>query len=146
LWRLRRAGAIETGLFEIQGELLSARRQDRSGGQPETLQTLGQPNGHKIAPGSNGRADLLPSDQEPQSTMRPTRAPWSKATAIAQCFLHLSKVDPTLLDRGVSYEAKLWRQATQTIWILDAMRRPSPAPIRRPFRKPVLSYWDVERE
>ena len=40
LWRLRRAGAIETGLFEIQGELLSARRQDRSGGQPETLQTL----------------------------------------------------------------------------------------------------------
>src|SRR5215831_10743574 len=36
LWRLRRAGAIETGLFEIQGELLLARRQDRSGGQPET--------------------------------------------------------------------------------------------------------------
>src|SRR5215470_7205941 len=26
LWRLRRAGAIETGLFEIQCELLSARR------------------------------------------------------------------------------------------------------------------------
>jgi hypothetical protein len=27
LWRLRRASAIETGLFEMQGELLLARRQ-----------------------------------------------------------------------------------------------------------------------
>jgi hypothetical protein len=145
LWRLRRAGAIETGLFEIQGELLSARRQD-SRGQPETLQTPGQPNGHNIAPASNGRADPLPSDQEPQSTMRPPRAPWSNSTAIAQCFLHLSKLDPSLLDRVGSYEGRLWRQAAQAIWTLDAMRRPSPAPTRRPVRKPVvLSYWDVER-
>src|SRR5215510_2775042 len=30
LWRLRRISAIETGLFEIKGELLSARRQDLS--------------------------------------------------------------------------------------------------------------------
>src|SRR6266540_366063 len=29
LWRLRRANAIETGLFEIQGEFLFARLQDR---------------------------------------------------------------------------------------------------------------------
>src|SRR5215510_13406886 len=32
LWRLRRANAIETGLFEIQGELLFARRQNPSRG------------------------------------------------------------------------------------------------------------------
>jgi hypothetical protein len=147
LWRLRRAGAIETGLFEIQGELLSARRQDRSRGQAKTFQTPRQPNGHNIAPASNGRADPLPSDQEPQSTSsRPPLAPWSKSTAIAQCFLHLSKLDPSLLDRVGSYEGRLWRQAAQTIWTLDAMRRPSPAPTRRPFRNPVvLSYWDVER-
>src|SRR5215467_11297710 len=38
LWRLRRASAIETGLYEIQGELLLARRQDPSPGpsQPGT--------------------------------------------------------------------------------------------------------------
>src|SRR5262249_42517094 len=30
LWRLRRTCAIETGLFEMQGELLPARRQDPS--------------------------------------------------------------------------------------------------------------------
>src|SRR5215510_3538017 len=48
LWRLRRASAIETGLFEIQGELLSARRQDLSRGpsQPGTLQTATRANNH----------------------------------------------------------------------------------------------------
>src|SRR5215831_14688804 len=40
LWRLRRASAIETGLFEIQGELLSARPQPPSHG-PSQLQALG---------------------------------------------------------------------------------------------------------
>jgi hypothetical protein len=39
LWRLRRASAIETGLLEMQGEVLSARRQHPSHepGQPATL-------------------------------------------------------------------------------------------------------------
>jgi hypothetical protein len=48
LWRLRRACAIETGLFEIQGELLSARGQAPSRGpsQPGTLQTATGANGH----------------------------------------------------------------------------------------------------
>src|SRR5262244_1852125 len=41
LWRLRRASAIETGLFEIQGELLITHRQDPSCGasQPGPLPT-----------------------------------------------------------------------------------------------------------
>jgi hypothetical protein len=139
LWRLRRASAIETGLFEIQGELLSARQQGRTSGPGEspTLQTHIQANGHKIAFGSNGRDDP-PADQERLSTsMRLPRAPCSKSRAIAQCFLRLSNVDPTLFDRVGSYEARLWRQAAQTIWTLDAMRRPAPATTRRPFRNPV---------
>src|SRR5262249_17424281 len=47
LWRLRRACAIETGLFEMQGELLAARRQDPSRGasQSEALQTATGPMG-----------------------------------------------------------------------------------------------------
>jgi hypothetical protein len=67
---------------------------------------------------------------------RPPGAPSSKARAIAQCFLRLSNVDPTLLDRVGSYEARLWRQAAQTIWTLEGMRRPQPALTRRPFRLP----------
>ena len=149
LWRLRRASAIETGLFEIQGEFLLARPQGppHRSSQPGTLPVRTLANGHKAILGSNGR-DYPPAiDQKPTTTStRPPPAPWSQSRAIAQCFLRLSSFDPTLLDRVGSYEARLWRQAAQTIWTLDAMRRPPLAPTRRPFRKPVvLSYWDAER-
>jgi hypothetical protein len=149
LWRLRRASAIETGLFEMHAELRLARRQDRSRGpgQPGTLQTPTQANGDKVAPGWNGRDDPPASGQEsPSMSMRPSPASSSKSSAIAQCFLRLSHLHPTLLDRVGSYEARLWRQAAQTIWSLEAMRQPPLGPTRRPFRKPgVLSYWDAER-
>ena len=45
---------------------------------------------------------------------------------MAQCFLRLFNLDATLLERVGAYEATLWRQAAQTIWILDAMRSPAP--------------------
>jgi hypothetical protein len=134
LWRLHRANAIETGLFEIQAEFLLARQQ---------LQTFTQANGHRRALGCDGR-HYQPAGE---STSMPLRgAAWSKSRAMAQCFLRLSNVDMTLLDRAGSYEARLWRQAAQTIWTLEEMRRPPPAPARRRFRKPAgISYWDAER-
>ena len=141
LWRLRRASAIETGLFEMQAEFLFARRQtpSRRPGQPATLQTAAQGNGHKTASGPNGRDDPPTSNEEPLSmSMRRPLAPWSKSGAIAQYFLRLSNLDPTLLDRVGNYEARLWRQAAQTIWTLEAMRRPPPALTRRPFRQSVV--------
>jgi hypothetical protein len=149
LWRLRRANAIETGLFEIQGEFLPARPQgppDRPS-QLGTLPTRTLANGHKTALGSNGRVDPPAIDQHPPSTTstRPPLAPWSKSRAMAQCFLRLFNLNPTLLDCVGSYEARLWRQAAQTIWTLDAMRRPQ-VPPRRPFRKPLARfYWDAGR-
>jgi hypothetical protein len=143
LWRLRRASAIETGLFEIQGELLLARRQDPSHGssQPGTLPTPTRANGHSKGPGSNGPHHPPASDQEPLSTtsVRPPLGPWSKSRAIAQCFLRLSNLDPTLLDRVGSYEARLWRQAAQTIWTLEAMRQPPP-PMRQRLRHRVAPF------
>jgi hypothetical protein len=121
MWRLRRASAIETGLFEMQGELLlAARKAPSHGPRPATDQELLS---RSIRPplGSNSRA-------------------------IVQCFLRLSNLHPTLLDRVGSYETRLWRQAAQTIWTLDAMRRPPPAPTRRPFRKSVARfYWNAEK-
>jgi hypothetical protein len=95
LWRLRRASAIETGLFEIQGE----RRQDpsRRPSQPGRSQPPTRVNGHSKVPGSNGRDDPRASDQEPLSTLRPPRGPLSKSRTIAQCFLHVSNLDPACL-------------------------------------------------
>jgi hypothetical protein len=149
LWRLRRASAIETGLFEIQGEFLLARPQDRShrSSQTGTLPTRTLTNGNKTVLGSNGRDDPPASDQESLSTtsMRPPPTPWSKSRVIAQCFLRLSNLDPTLLDRVGSYEARLWRQAAQTIWTLEAMRQPPP-PMRQRLRHRAAPFtWDRER-
>jgi hypothetical protein len=147
-WRLRRASAIETGLFEIQGEPLSARGQgpSRAPSQPGPLQTATGPNGHSKAPGSNGRDHPPASDQEPtSSSTRPPFAPWSKSRAIAQCFLRLSNLDPTLLDRVGSYETRLWRQAAQTIWTLEAMRQPPP-PMRQRLHNRVAPFtWNRQR-
>jgi hypothetical protein len=148
LWRLRRASAIETGLFEIQGELLLARQQDPSRGpnQSGTLATPTRVNGHSKGPGSNGRDHPPASDQEGLSTsMRPLLRRSSKSQAIAPCFLRLSNLDPTLLDRVGGYEARLWRQAAQTIWTLEAMRQPRP-PIRQRLPRRVAPFtWDRER-
>src|SRR5262245_34517494 len=80
-----------------------------------------------------------------QTARRPPLGPWSKSRAIAQCFLRLPRLDPTLLDRVGSYEARLWRQAAQTIWTLEAMRQPQP-PIRQRLRNRVAPFtWDRQR-
>jgi hypothetical protein len=148
LWRLRRASAIETGLFETQGEFPLARRQDpsRRPSQGGTLPSPTRANGHSNGLGSNGRDDAPASDQEPLSTsMHAPPVPESKSRAIAQCFLRLSNLDPTLLDRLGSYEARLWRQAAQTIWTLEAMRQPPPQ-LRQRLRSRLAPFaWDRQR-
>ena len=146
LWRLRRASAIETGLFELQVEALHARRQDPSRGPRQPGTPPMRANGHSKVPGSNGRDDPPTSDLETLSTsLRPPLA-WPKSRTIAQCFLRLSNLNPTLLDRASSYEVSLWRQAAQTIWTLEEMRRPPPAPTTRRLRRPAgISYWDAAR-
>jgi hypothetical protein len=122
------------------------RRQDPSRGprQPGTPPT--RANGHSKGPGLNGRDDPAASDQKTLSTsMHPPLATWSKSRTIALCFLRLSHLDPTLLDRVDAYEARLWRQAAQTIWTLEAMRQPPP-PVRQRLRRRVVPFaWDRER-
>jgi hypothetical protein len=148
MWRLRRASAIETGLFEIQGEVLLAPRQDpaRGAGQPGRLQPPTRANGHSKGPGSNGRDDPPASDRERLSTfLHPTRTRWSNSRSIAQYLLRLSHLDPTLLGRVGAYEARLWRQAAQTIWTLDAMRQPPPPMRQRLRHRAALFAWDRER-
>ena len=142
-WRLRRVSAIETGLFELQGEALPARWQDPSRGPRQPGTPPMRVNGRSNSPGSNGRVDPPASNQEPPAaSMRPRLGP---SRAITQCFLRLSHLDPTLLDRAGSYETRLWRQAAQTIWTLEAMRQPPP-PMRQRLRHRVAPFtWDRER-
>ena len=141
LWRLRRASAIETGLFEVQGEFLLAQRQSSAREQPGAVQTAARLNGHGKMPGSNGPHEPPASDRESLSTsMHPPLEPGLKSRAIAQRLLRLSDLDPSLFDRLGRYEARLWRQAAQTIWTLDALRRPPPTTARRSLRKPIIPF------
>jgi hypothetical protein len=150
LWRLRRATAIETGLFEIDGERLPSCRQNLSRA-PNELRTLPTPtrtNGHSKVPHSNNESpDQSASDHEPPPTsVRLPLGPWPSSRTLAQCFLRLSNLDSTSLDRVGRYETRLWRQAAQTIWILEAMRRPPP-PIRQRLRHRAAPFtWDGERD
>ena len=141
LWRLRRASAIETGLFETQGEFLLAQRLSSGRDQPGAVQTAARLNGHGKMPGSNGPHEPPASDRESLSTsMHPPLEPGLKSRAIAQRFLRLSDLDPSLFDCLGRYEARLWRQAAQTIWTLDALRRPPPTTARRSLRKPIIPF------
>jgi hypothetical protein len=148
LWRLRRANAIETGLFEIQSELLLRHRQNpiRAPSQPGPLPTAAGANCHCKRPDSNGREHGPVSGQEPPSTSaRRQLGSWSQPHALAQCFMRVSHLDPTLLDRVGRYEARLWRQAAQAIWTIEAMRQPPP-PIRHRLRNRVAPFtWDRHR-
>jgi hypothetical protein len=147
LWRLHRASAIETGLFEIQAELLLGCRLDPSHGRRQLAMPAARVNGHSKAPTSNGLHDPPVGNPElPSTYLRPSPlALPSKSRAIAQCFLRLSNVDPTLLDRVGAYEGRLWRQAAQTLWTLEAMRQPLP-PMRQRLRHRVAPFtWDRQR-
>jgi len=145
LWRLRRASAIETGLLQMQGEILLG---DRDGRPTWPRQTSAPPipsrkaNGHdgKVPLNTTRSSETYTSGRKPSEIARLLLGQ-SPNCRIAQCFLRLSRLDPALLDRVGAYEARLWRQAAQTIWILDAIRRPSPPPARRPFRKAVPHHF-----
>jgi hypothetical protein len=147
LWRLRRATAIETGLFQIQSKLQSDDREGLPCGSshpatgPTPVQVLGD---EQIAPGHGGWRDLRSGGARMRSPLRQAIAEPSGSRTMAHCFLRLSNLDRAVLERAGAYEARLWRQAAQTIWTLDALRRPPPA-ARRPVRKPVpYNMWDRE--
>jgi hypothetical protein len=143
-WRLRRAAAVETGLLQAQGEIRLGTNERSIPRKTATFPSPREADSHDQPPpaGSAGKDDARISDRGPNVVRTlPGRLP--NCRTIAEYFLRLSRLDPTLLDRAGTYEMRLWRQAAQTIWILDAIRRPPPAAPRRSSRKPVPhQFWD----
>jgi hypothetical protein len=120
LWRLRRATSIETDLLRIQAEILRDRRECRSHDRPHTtrLRVL-EPTGllNDSANGWNG--NRLPDDEscEPRSAV-------SSSRDLAHCFQRLANLDNGVFERLGRYEAALWRQMVQTLFLLQpTMRR-----------------------
>ena len=128
-WRLRRATTMETGLFEIQADHLSALRQARQGrsGSQEALYALFG----RTAPLAIERAppahDIAGATSE-MSAAAPTSPGdgGGSGVELARCFLRLANQPTFALDRLSRYEFTLWRQARQILSALDDLNRCKP--------------------
>lgn len=126
LWRLRRASAIETGLFQIGLFQIQARQllQFRRGRQARqaretTIETLCQ---NAIAPDDDAHIQERANDDTDSSTA----ASDSSADDLTRSFLRLSNLPTYPLDRLNRYEATLWRQACQILFTLQFLDRRKP--------------------
>jgi hypothetical protein len=129
LWRLRRATAIESGLFKIQAKHLLQFRQQRrqahqkrhDGGYRNALATV---------------EDMQPDDDETRrSTLDPglpsTVEPADPSNDLTHSFVRLSNLPTYPLDRLSRYEATLWRQTCQVLFTLQYVDRRKPWERRR---------------
>ena len=114
LWRLRRATAIESGLFKIQVKHLLQFRQRRQAHQKrrDIIESI-----YRDAVATRLRQlDELNavSNADPRSTMEPV----VDRTTPTRSFVRLTNLSTYPLDRLSRYEATLWRQARQTVFTL----------------------------
>ena len=106
LWRLRRATAIDTGLFETKSELDTALDVDSTLAANERAAAGIVQFGSLETP-----ASLEDSNDKAQNTLN---------SAITKQFLQL---DAKAFERLGRYETALWRQVYQVIFVLDVLRR-----------------------
>ena len=100
LWRLRRSALIETGLLQIQGEILREKRKRQT-------QAIYQDSALMVAVkiGYAGNSETVANaGTKPEARMPDPRLD------IARCFLSLSNLDNGVFERLGRYEMGLWRQ------------------------------------
>ena len=118
LWRLRRATAIETGLFRIQAQHLLQFRERRRA-----------PQGRQLSGASVHRLAVVPENDEKRSEPAvgcDSRSPRDSEPAVqsddlTRSFVRLSNLPTYPLDRLSRYEATLWRQACQLLFTLRCL-------------------------
>jgi hypothetical protein len=119
LWRMRRAISIETDLFQIQVEILRDRknefRQKQHHMSDGTDRDVGKP-------GIDNDTQEQPDPRHEQVDSWNESAAWVPR-AITYCFLRLGNVDNGAFERLGRYNALLWRQAAQTLLLLQSTRR-----------------------
>jgi len=142
LWRLRRATAIESGLFQMQYNLMRQATQARPGGvdprhysAPAGVPLMGVMPGTWPDPrsdrGPTGHKSIPSSEQESAETHGATPTQRKSNAEIACTFQRLTNVDNGAFDRLSRYERTLWRQVDRILWILKILRRRDRRQIRR---------------
>jgi hypothetical protein len=128
LWRLRRANAIESGLFSIQVRHLLQFRRRRQAHQ--TRQDLIDNVYRSIVATEH---DMRQNEDEPSSDVdsgSPSAAePADQSDHLTSSFVRLCDLPTYPLDRLSRYEARLWRQACQ---ILLTLKNPNQ---RKPWER-----------
>jgi hypothetical protein len=131
LWRLRRATAIESGLFKIQARhlLQFRRRRQAHRERPKMIEGVYQ--------NALATREVMPQhDAEPScGTLHPgppsTPEPADPFDDLTRAFVRLSNLPTYPLDRLSRYEATLWRQARQLLFTLQRLDRCKPWERRR---------------
>ena len=119
LWRLRRATAIESGLFKIEAkQLLRQARQAPRSCQAviDSMTSCAVTNGEEHA----GDVDPINDIDCPSSD------PKDSYDNLTHCFLRLTDLPSYPLDRLSRYECTLWRQARQILMALKTLHRRKP--------------------
>jgi hypothetical protein len=114
LWRLRRCTSIETGLMQIQGELLRSRKTGnfrRRLPRPEWYDEMDVATTNGNAVGS----PACPDDKAGGASDSPTE--------LGYCFLQANRVQLGAFETLTRYEAALWRQAAQLFLMLQSSSR-----------------------
>jgi hypothetical protein len=120
LWRLRRIILIETDLLRIQSDIVREGRaafrgaltepEDQSGSSMRSPTLVFNPQQEE---GSDAKDEALHCSALPIS-----------ARDLTCSFLRLSNVDNGAFDRLGRYNAALWKQTAQTLFLLQTVRRP----------------------
>jgi hypothetical protein len=121
LWRLRRATAIESGMFKIQAKHLLQCRQRRQAHEQR----------HKIINSVYRDAvatedAMRTNDDEPTSRSQSSVEPADQPDDITRSFVRLSNLPTYPLDRLSRYEATLWRQTCQILFTLRFLDKRKP--------------------
>jgi len=129
LWRLRRATAIETGLFRLQARHLLEFRRRRDGHQKRQQVIDG------IYQKALGSEDSISQNQDDEAAIAIDSALSSPVDSpvcsddVTRSFVRLTNLPAYPLDRLSRYEAALWRQACQVLFTLRCLDR------RRPWER-----------
>jgi hypothetical protein len=126
LWRLRRVVTIETGLFELQAKTIRDRRA-REQHKARTDELIVFRNLlNQAKPVSQTTPELLEPDtqsrtNEAAENSDQTTVP-ARALDISRSYLRLDTIDSGILERLERYEVSLWRQAAQTMAVLNSLQ------------------------
>lgn len=123
LWRLRRATAIEAGLFKQQArQLLKIRRSNQSHcAREEIIDSM-----YRNAIRAEGDVGLDQQVSGLSAGSTSTEGPDGGPDDLTCAFVRLSNLPSYPLDRLARYEAALWRQACQILFTLQCLSRHKP--------------------